>query len=314
MLHMLRESGFPSARQVRARRGPCGAPDQDRSRRHPPVRRSRKALGGRCSDPPARAGVGRGDRCFAPGRKHRRRRDAQPCRLRVSQAGSTRSTPRPPRSKAFPPSHRSWRFPESVEMAVVTVPAAVVSKVARECAQKGVRGLVVISAGFGEAGPEGVALQRRAGRDLPVGRNAAGGPQLHGRDQHRARSEPRCDIRPGPAGRRPHRIPVPERRPRVGGDGACPGPRVGALVFCVGRQQGRPFRQRLHPVLGGGSSDGRDHAVPRVVRKSAQVRARGASRKPLQADPGREERAHAGREQGDLISHRRAPVRARTSR
>jgi acyl-CoA synthetase (NDP forming) len=45
-------------------------------------------------------------------------------------------------------------------MAVVTVPAAIVTKVARECAQKGVRGLVVISAGFGEAGPDGVALQR----------------------------------------------------------------------------------------------------------------------------------------------------------
>jgi acetate---CoA ligase (ADP-forming) len=51
-------------------------------------------------------------------------------------------------------------IPGDVEMAVVTVPAAVVSKVARECAEKGVRGLVVISAGFGEAGPEGVALQR----------------------------------------------------------------------------------------------------------------------------------------------------------
>jgi acetyl coenzyme A synthetase (ADP forming)-like protein len=51
-------------------------------------------------------------------------------------------------------------IPGDVEMAVVTVPAAVVAKVARECAQKGVRGLVVISAGFGEAGPDGVALQR----------------------------------------------------------------------------------------------------------------------------------------------------------
>ena len=51
-------------------------------------------------------------------------------------------------------------IPGDVEMAVVTVPAAVVSKVARECAEKGVRGLVVISAGFGEAGADGVALQR----------------------------------------------------------------------------------------------------------------------------------------------------------
>ena len=38
---------------------------------------------------------------------------------------------------------------EDVELAVITVPAAAVVGVARECAQKGVRGLVVISAGFG---------------------------------------------------------------------------------------------------------------------------------------------------------------------
>ena len=50
--------------------------------------------------------------------------------------------------------------PGDVEMAVVTVPAAVVSTVARECAEKGVRGLIVISAGFGEAGPDGIALQQ----------------------------------------------------------------------------------------------------------------------------------------------------------
>ena len=70
--------------------------------------------------------------------------------------------------------------PGEVEMAVVTVPAVVVNKVARECAQKGVRGLVVISAGFGEAGPDGVALQqelvdicRQAGMRL-VGPNCMG--------------------------------------------------------------------------------------------------------------------------------------------
>jgi acetate---CoA ligase (ADP-forming) len=70
--------------------------------------------------------------------------------------------------------------PGDVEMAVITVPAAVVSRVARECAEKGVRGLVVISAGFGEAGPAGVALQlelvdicRHAGMRL-VGPNCMG--------------------------------------------------------------------------------------------------------------------------------------------
>ena len=50
-------------------------------------------------------------------------------------------------------------IPDPVELAVVTVPAAAVTGVARECAAKGVSALVVISAGFGEAGPEGVVLQ-----------------------------------------------------------------------------------------------------------------------------------------------------------
>ncbi|HET7421689.1 MAG TPA: GNAT family N-acetyltransferase [Candidatus Dormibacteraeota bacterium] len=50
---------------------------------------------------------------------------------------------------------------DDVELAVVAVPAASVVDVARQCAQKDVRGMVVISAGFAEAGPEGAELQRR---------------------------------------------------------------------------------------------------------------------------------------------------------
>ena len=51
-------------------------------------------------------------------------------------------------------------IPGDVEMAVITVPAAAVLEAARECAAKGVRALVVISAGFAEIGPEGADLQR----------------------------------------------------------------------------------------------------------------------------------------------------------
>jgi acetyl coenzyme A synthetase (ADP forming)-like protein len=52
-------------------------------------------------------------------------------------------------------------IPGEVELAVITVPAASVLGAARQCATKGVRALVVISAGFGESGPEGVELQRQ---------------------------------------------------------------------------------------------------------------------------------------------------------
>jgi acetyl coenzyme A synthetase (ADP forming)-like protein len=51
-------------------------------------------------------------------------------------------------------------LPEPVDLAVVAVPAAHVADVARECAAAGVRGLLVISAGFAETGAEGLARQQ----------------------------------------------------------------------------------------------------------------------------------------------------------
>ncbi len=50
--------------------------------------------------------------------------------------------------------------PSDVELAIVAVPAEAVPGVVREAAKKGVRGLVVVSAGFADAGPEGRARQR----------------------------------------------------------------------------------------------------------------------------------------------------------
>lgn len=50
-------------------------------------------------------------------------------------------------------------IPEPVDLAVIVVPAASVLATARECLAAGVRGLVVISAGFAETGAAGRALQ-----------------------------------------------------------------------------------------------------------------------------------------------------------
>lgn len=49
------------------------------------------------------------------------------------------------------------RVQEGVDLAIVAVPAAAVPGVARECAEAGVSALVVITAGFAEAGAEGAA-------------------------------------------------------------------------------------------------------------------------------------------------------------
>lgn len=51
--------------------------------------------------------------------------------------------------------------PGQVDLAIVIVPARFVIDVAKECAQKGVKSLVVISAGFAEIGGEGKQLQQQ---------------------------------------------------------------------------------------------------------------------------------------------------------
>ncbi|MET8562221.1 GNAT family N-acetyltransferase [Streptomyces flaveolus] len=59
------------------------------------------------------------------------------------------------------PAHRSVRDIDGhVDLAVVAVPAAHVPAVVAECGEHGVQGLVVLSAGYAESGPEGRERQR----------------------------------------------------------------------------------------------------------------------------------------------------------
>jgi acetyltransferase len=51
--------------------------------------------------------------------------------------------------------------PGPVDLAVVVTPATAVAEVVRECGQHGVKGVVVISAGFRETGPAGAELERQ---------------------------------------------------------------------------------------------------------------------------------------------------------
>jgi acetyl coenzyme A synthetase (ADP forming)-like protein len=54
---------------------------------------------------------------------------------------------------------RVTEIPDEVDLAIVVVPASRVEAVIDDCIAKGVRGLVVITAGFGETGGEGRALE-----------------------------------------------------------------------------------------------------------------------------------------------------------
>ncbi|WP_177191428.1 bifunctional acetate--CoA ligase family protein/GNAT family N-acetyltransferase [Nocardioides luteus] len=76
--------------------------------------------------------------------------------------------------------HGSIREVAPVDLAVVAVPAAQVLEVVRECADSGVRDLVILSSGFAEDGPEGcrrqdemLAIARGAGMRV-VGPNCLG--------------------------------------------------------------------------------------------------------------------------------------------
>ncbi|PYT09103.1 MAG: GNAT family N-acetyltransferase, partial [Acidobacteria bacterium] len=71
-------------------------------------------------------------------------------------------------------------IPDEVDLAVIVVPRQTVLRVVEECRRKGGRGLIVITAGFREAGREGKALEgrlrelvRRAGMRM-VGPNCMG--------------------------------------------------------------------------------------------------------------------------------------------
>jgi acyl-CoA synthetase (NDP forming) len=76
-------------------------------------------------------------------------------------------------------------IPESPELAIFTIPEVSVEETIRECGQKGVRGITIITAGFGEAVPEGkrreedlVRLARSYGMRL-LGPNVSGTFNLH---------------------------------------------------------------------------------------------------------------------------------------
>lgn len=51
-------------------------------------------------------------------------------------------------------------IPEKIDLAVIVTPAQTVPGIVRECVAAGVKGAIIISAGFKEIGPEGVALEQ----------------------------------------------------------------------------------------------------------------------------------------------------------
>jgi acyl-CoA synthetase (NDP forming) len=55
-------------------------------------------------------------------------------------------------------------IPDSVDLAVITIPAGQVPQALEECAEKGIQSIIVISSGFSETGPEGRILEDKISR------------------------------------------------------------------------------------------------------------------------------------------------------
>jgi acetate---CoA ligase (ADP-forming) len=71
-------------------------------------------------------------------------------------------------------------IPDEIDLAFIAVPSQHVLEAARQCAEKGVRGLVVISAGFGEVAGDGKALEAELLRVVRNGGMRMVGPNCMG--------------------------------------------------------------------------------------------------------------------------------------
>ena len=165
-------AGLPGRRlQVRAllrgRRRPPDVPDRaDRGR---PRRRLRARAAQRVAVDRAAAHARRRSRSSAPATT--RARSATRC------CGTCSSTASPGPVYPVNPGARHVRgvpayadiesIPDDVDLAVLAVPADEVAGVVEACRRKRVRGLVVVSGGFGETGPEGRDGRAAAGRRRP---------------------------------------------------------------------------------------------------------------------------------------------------
>ena len=93
-------------------------------------------------------------------------------------------------------------LPEVPDLAIVAVGAALVDGVVDECGRKGVRAVVVVSAGFSETGPEGRALEDQVVRTAERYGMALVGPNCMGviSSHHKLYATGFTLLRPEPGG------------------------------------------------------------------------------------------------------------------
>ncbi len=70
-------------------------------------------------------------------------------------------------------------LPEAPDLAIIAIPAPGVPAVVQECVDAGVKGAIILSAGFKEIGPDGIELERQI-KDIALGRLRLIGPNCLG--------------------------------------------------------------------------------------------------------------------------------------
>ena len=202
-------------------------------------------------------------------------------------------------------------IPDPIDLAVITLPGAAVLAAAEQALHKGVRALVVISAGFAEIGSEGVerqerllALVRAHGARL-IGPNCLGiavaGPSLNA--TFAARAAPTGNIgfssQSGALG-----LALLEAAESRG---------LGLSAFVsIGNKADVSTNDLLEWWEDDDATDARAD-VRRVVRQPPPLRPPGPPRRPHEADPRAQERNDGHRAAGGELAHRR-PGRLRDGR
>ena len=186
-------------------------------------------------------------------------------------------------------------LPERADLVVVAVPAGKVLEVAAEALRAGTKGLLVVTSGFAETGPEGAARQKEL-VDLVRSHGARLiGPNCLGLHEHAPRGQPQREPGARDGAARADRVLLALRRARARHPQLRRRARPGLLHVRLGRESRRRVGQRPAPVLGRGLVDRHRAALPRDVRQPAPLRPRRAPALVPEADPVREERPQPGR-------------------
>ena len=309
MLAVFRDSGLATARPQRARHGRRRVRDRARARGPGALRAARGRRGRRRRRARPAPGLRRGHRGVRQAGD--RRLPGAPEPPQPASAGvctrSTRGRRRSTGCRATRPSGRARRRRPGGHRGAGRGRARRRPATARA---KGVRALVVISAGFAETSGAGGRRQQRASRLCRASGMRLVGPNCLG--VLNTAPDVRLDATFAPVrARRTGRVgfTVAERRARPSPPSTGARARPRHLHVRLRRQQGRRLRQRPPPLLGGRPATRRHPAVPGVVRQPARLRPHRPARrahKPIVAVKsgplGRRARARRRRTPGALLA------------